>query len=98
MREATFTNLPQKHPSRSHAPMLRFQMVKSVGPFWANAWVQFSRPKLTGTPELALVKKRRRLKPMTGRSYTEVPVGVVKTASVNARKTAVETSAQVPLT
>jgi GntR family transcriptional regulator / MocR family aminotransferase len=29
-------------------------MVTWVGPFWANAWVQFSVPKFTGTPELAL--------------------------------------------
>ena len=29
-------------------------MVTWVGPFWANAWVQLSVPKFTGTPELAL--------------------------------------------
>jgi hypothetical protein len=29
-------------------------MVTFVGPFCANAWVQFSVPEFTGTPELAL--------------------------------------------
>ena len=29
-------------------------MVTWVGPFWANAWVQLSVPKFTGTPEFAL--------------------------------------------
>src|SRR3954449_4303335 len=44
-----------------HAKVCAFQyfhatiaMVTWVGPFWANAWVHFSVPKFTGTPELAL--------------------------------------------
>src|SRR5260370_38701280 len=35
-------------------PYATIAMVTWVGPFWANAWVQFSMPKLTGPPELAL--------------------------------------------
>src|SRR5436305_4565767 len=44
-----------------HAKVCAFQyfhatiaMVTWVGPFWANAWVHLSVPKLTGNPELAL--------------------------------------------
>src|SRR5262245_37150353 len=35
-------------------PYATIAMVTWVGPFWANTWVQFSVPKFTGTPELAL--------------------------------------------
>src|SRR4051794_6196659 len=56
------------HPFKAVAPTIIFHrsirrnlmshattaMVTWVGPFWANAWVNLSVPKFTGTPELAL--------------------------------------------